>query len=449
MSTLVVLLPARPRDFNPDGGGTSVGADLARHEWTYVLTHNALSVASHGRAPLALLPLADVTVAVPAESDLSWHRITLPKAPAAKLKAALGGLLEDQLVVDPAAVHLALAPEAKAQELTWVAALDRAWLQACIDALQSTSAPTTSAALALRTVDRVAPIVTPSDGLMGHFALHHTLQDTATRSARRVTPGADEGPESSDLVLTLCDGQGVVCTPLAGSVARHLVQSLASQPVRWTATPAAAAAAERWLASPVQVESEAERALRAARSPWNLLQFDLAPARRGARMGRWVWQAWTSPPWRPVRWGLLTLVCVQWLGVNVWAWTQQKALDDLQRAQVSLAQSTYPQLRVVVDAPLQMQKETETLRAAAGVPSVQDLESLLGAAASAWPEGQGPAQGLRFDPGQLTVATSGWSEAEVKSFVSRLQLQAWRAEVTSGRVIVRPPAPNRAEGGRP
>ena len=434
MSTLVVLLPARPRDVHPEGGGVSAAGDLNRHEWSFVLTHNGLSVASHGRAALPLLPPADTLVVVPAQVDVSWHRITVPKAPASKLKAALAGLLEDQLVVDPSAVHLALAPEAKASEEAWVAALDRAWLQACIEVLQSSS----------RTVDRVSPSVTPSDGLLGHFALNATSATLAklAMSAPGLRAGAstDAGADANDLVLALCDAQGVWCTPLAGTVARHAVQSLAAQPVRWTATPAASAAAERWLGSPVQVESEAEHSLRAVRSAWNLLQFDLSPTRRGARWGRVAWQAWTSAPWRPVRWGLLSLILVQWVGVNVWAWTQQKALDDLKRAQIGLVQTTHPQVRLVVDAPLQMQRETDALRSAAGVPSVQDLESLLGAVATAWPEGQGPAQGLRFDPGQLTVTTAGWSDAELKAFTQRLQSAAWRVEVSSGRVTLRPPA---------
>ena len=60
------------------------------------------------------MPRADSVVAVLADSDVSWQRITLPKAPAAKLRAALGGLLEDHLLEDDEALHLALAPGAQA-----------------------------------------------------------------------------------------------------------------------------------------------------------------------------------------------------------------------------------------------------------------------------------------------------------------------------------------------
>ena len=436
MSTLVVHLPARPRDALADGVSSSEGSDLARRDWAYVLTHNGVSVAAHGRAALPLLPAADVVVAVPAQADVSWMRLRVPKAPAAKLKAALAGMLEDQMLADLSAVHLALAPQAKAQDEAWVAVVDKPWLQACLRALEAASRP----------VDRVSPVLAPNDDWTGHFAASSGHQDAGSLSGSQASqelvaePVAEPVAETAALSLTLCDAQGVVCTPVAGTVARQMVQALAARPVRWTATPAAAAAAERWLGMPVQVESDAQRSLRAVRSAWNLLQFDLAPARRGARIGRLALQTWWSPPWRPVRWGLLGLVLVQWAGLNLWAWTQQKALDDLKRAQVALAQSTYSQLRVVVDAPLQMQRETETLRAAAGVPGTQDLEALLGAAASAWPQGQGPVPSLRFDPGQLSVATTGWSDTEQQEFAGRLRSQGWRVEAAPGRITLRPAA---------
>ena len=64
-------------------------------------------------------------VAVLADTDVSWHRITLPKAPAARLRAALVGVLEEALLDDADDVHLAVAPDAAAGQPTWVAAVDR------------------------------------------------------------------------------------------------------------------------------------------------------------------------------------------------------------------------------------------------------------------------------------------------------------------------------------
>ena len=66
---------------------------------------------------------------------------------------------------------------------------------------------------------------------------------------------------------------------------------------------------------------------------------------------------------------------------------------------------------VVRDPAAQMERESDVLRAAAGQPGPADFETMLSAAASAWPENQGPMQSLRFQTGQLTLAAPGWTAA--------------------------------------
>ena len=96
--------------------------------------------------------------------------------------------------------------------------------------------------------------------------------------------------------------------------------------------------------------------------------------------------------------------------------------------------ATFPKAQAVLDAPLQMKRETEALRAAAGHAGDSDLEALLGAAASAWPEGQGPAQTLRFEPGRLTLLAPGWSEPQLAQFRERLRPGGWAVESSEGRI---------------
>ena len=88
----------------------------ATAEYAYLLSADGLSVARQGRTTAALLPKADTVVAWVGPTDVSWHRITLPRAPAAKLRAALVGLVEEQLLDDEHAVHLALAPQSTARQ---------------------------------------------------------------------------------------------------------------------------------------------------------------------------------------------------------------------------------------------------------------------------------------------------------------------------------------------
>src|SRR5262245_61480599 len=121
MSILVVLLPARTRLAVPSAG------DVERMpaEYNYVLSPDGVAVGSQGRAAPPLLPRADSMVAVVADSDVSWHRVTLPKVPPARLRAALVGLLEDAVLEEPDLLHFALAPGHAPGEPAWVASVNK------------------------------------------------------------------------------------------------------------------------------------------------------------------------------------------------------------------------------------------------------------------------------------------------------------------------------------
>ena len=170
MSILILQLPRRPRqavaaEAAPDGDEAPKPARRLGDELLYALTHDGVSLARQGSAAPDLLPQADAVVAVLPAEDLSWHRITLPKAPAARMRAALVGLLEDALLDEADRVHLALAPLSKAGEPTWVAACDREWLQAQLAPLEKAGVR----------VDRVAPAVWPDDPPAGYFSELPTL----------------------------------------------------------------------------------------------------------------------------------------------------------------------------------------------------------------------------------------------------------------------------------
>ena len=407
MSVLVILIPPRAR--LSARAASADGAPTVADGYSYVLSADGLQVSSHGRAQPSLLPRADSVVAVLADSDISWQRITLPKAPAARLRAALGGLLEEQMLEDDEALHLALAPGAQAGQPVWIAAMHKAWLRGELASLEKAGL----------SIERVLPSSWPGDTPQGHF---FEASGTATGNAR--------------ILLCHADEQGLSLLRLDGSLARALLPQMSVQPTLWTAEPAVAAPAERWLGASVRVQTEAERALQAARSLWNLRQFDLAPRRRGTRALGNALRQLRSPAWRPVRLGLATLLLLQLVGLNAWAWHQRHALAELRASQEQLLRATFPNVRAVLDAPLQMKRETEALRAAAGHAGDSDLEALLGAAASAWPEGQGPTQTLRFEPGRLTLAAPGWSEQQLTQFRDRLRPGGWAVDSAEGRITL-------------
>jgi general secretion pathway protein L len=407
MSTLVISLPTRQRlrsrGASPAGDSTSDAQEFA-----YLLSADGFTVQAQGRCAASLLPKADSVVAVVPDTDIAWHRITLPKAPQSRLRAALIGVLEESLLEDAEATHLALAPGAVAGQLTWVAALDSEWLRASLDGLERHQV----------FVDRLAPLSWPDEVPHGHF---------------HESPGADS---VQDLALIWVHADGVVSLRLQGGLARTLLPQPLPTGVRWTAAPEVATAAERWLGSPVTVQSSTERMLQATRTLWNLRQFDLSLRNRGSRAARDLLRRCLSPAWRPVRHGLIALVAVQLIGLNLWAWHQRSEVLAKRQAMVSLLQTAFPQVRAVLDAPLQMQREIGALRALAGKASETDFEPQLLAAAAAWPAGQPPVDNLRFESGRLTLAAASWSETEVDQFRQRLRSAGWQVESAQGSVTL-------------
>ncbi len=407
MPTLVICLPPRPR-LRPRSAAPAVVEASGAEEFDYLLTNDRFTIQSRGRCASTLLPKADSVIAVVGDADVAWHQITLPKAPSARLRAALAGVLEESLLEDAEDTCFALAPGAVAGQPTWVAAIHRSWLAERLGQLERRKV----------FVDRVVPLSWPDDLPRGHFS---EAADTESKE---------------DVELTWAQAQGVVMLRLQGGLARALLPQPLPLETRWSADPEVATFAERWLGSSVSVLTGGERALQATRTLWNLRQFDMAARHRGTRAARDLLRRCMSPAWRPVRHGVAALVAVQVIGLNLWAWHQSAELTTRRQSMVTLLQTSFPQVRAVLDAPLQMQREVDVLRALAGRPTELDLEVQLQAAAAAWPGGQPPVGNLRFETGRLTLAAAGWTDAEIDQFRAHLQPAGWQVEASEGRVVL-------------
>jgi general secretion pathway protein L len=422
VTLLAILLPPRPR---------AEGAFAVPSAWSWVASSDGLQAERHGQAALALLPRAERVVAVVDAADVAWHRITLPKVPAGRLRAALEGLLEEQWLEDASQLHLALEPGASAGQPCWVAVTHKPWLQAQLAALAGAGIE----------VERIAPAWCPSDVWSGHIDLPAATADAATPATPATPATADTPPDAVAGRLTLSGPDGVTVWPLAGGAARAALEEADRRGAPWTATPAAVALAERWLDRPVAVLTATEVALRAGQGTWDLRQFDLALPRRGSRSLVRLWQDFQGPAWRPVRIGLALLAAVQLVGLNAWAWQQERRIETLRRDQVTLLRTTHPQVRAVLDAPRQMQRETDRLRSAAGQTGEADLEAALAAAASAWPRDRATARGLRFETGRLTLSVDGWTPAHARAMGEALRASGWRAELRGDQLTMSRQAP--------
>ena len=412
MSTLVIQLPEHRR-LRARATDEAAPEPDRRREYVYVTSDDGIEFEAQGAAAAPLLPRASQVIAVVGETDVAWHRVTLPKAPASKLRAALVGVIEEALLEDSDAVHLAVAPLAVAGEPAWVAAVDRAWLQEELEVLQKDGVH----------VDRVVPMAWPDEPPMGHFHV--------PANADPLAPGAT--------VLTWASVDGVATVRLDGGLARAVVPQPAPVTTRWTASPHAAVAAEQWLGAPVMVMPLEQRLLQAGRSLWNLRQFELARKTRGALAARdWLRQA-MSPAWRPVRIGLAVLVAAQIVGLNLWAWQQKNEVQERRTAIQALVKQSYPRVAdadIQRDATAVMLRETQALRTHAGKPAENDLEPMLQAAAAAWPNERPPVENLRFESGKMTISASGWTDAQIEQFRGVLQPAGFQVVASEGRIVI-------------
>ncbi len=437
MSLLVIKLPPRERLGARAAGNEAAPSARLPSQWDHVYSTDGRQAGPLRRAAVGLLPKADSVVLALAPADVSWHRLLIPKATAARMPAALAGVLEEKLLDDENTVHLALGPGAMPGAEGWVAATHGPRLAAALAALETAG----------HSIERVVTFMPPpGPQLRGHFSLQGATPPEALAAgaeAPAVAGGADDEP-----LLCLSRDDGVWNLPLAGPSAAGsgLAGALrGSWPddasgQRWTSTPAAALAAERYLGRPVPLLTEAEHLLEAAqgsfKTAFNLRQFELSARHRGLRAVAEVGKRLLSAEWRLARYGVVALLALQLVGLNAYAWQQRQALQARRAAIDSVLRTTHPGVRTVLDAPAQMAAETERLRAAAGRPGGADLEMALSAAAAGWPDGKGPVGNLRYEAGRLSLAAPGWSSAEVTALRERLRVAGWSVELAEGRVTL-------------
>lgn len=422
MSTLILFLPqARP------GPATVYG---------YTLTADGHTALRHAAAPAALLPEptrpgGEVVAVVPARA-LSWQRVQLPPGlplgagqQTPRLRSVLDGLLEDRVLDDASQLHFALQPGAHAGEPVWIAVCDRAWLRENLQALEAAG----------RRVARVVPEFAPGPTASGRPEL--SVLGT---------------PENACVVLTGQGAdQGVAVLPLSiASV--MLARAGLAQPTGTgdegdgdddapvvRAEPAVAALAERTLGQRVALHTASQRALEAARGDWDLAQFDLASTSRTRALrkaGSVASALLNAPQWRAARWGAALLVVAHLIGLNAWAWQERQALAAKQAAVRTTLTQAFPKVQVVVDAPVQMERELAQLRQAAGGVSARDLEPLLAAAGTALPAGRQPTA-IDYTPGELRLRGVALAPDEETALSARLEAAGYRARLDDGSLLLR------------
>ena len=404
MATLLLTLPRT---------GLQAGTAL-----DYVLSPDGLRVGTASSAALALLPgstagssstperIHDVVLLVGA-AQLSWHQVQLPKGVShSRMRAVLEGLLEDQLLDEPAVLHFALAPGAAKATTAWVAVCDKAWLRDGVQALEAAGL----------TVSRIVPEFVPSEA--------------ADRDALYAIDDAGQA------LLLHVHKHGVHAWPLLPATVA-LLNWPQDRPLQ--AEPAVAAMAEQMFGRSVVLQSRGERALGACQSDWDLAQLDLASSQRSRSIKRLgsAWQALLhAPRWRALRWSLVALLAVNIVGLNVRAAVERADLEVQRKTMDAVLTTAFPTTQVVVDAPVQMQRAVDALQHATGALGTRDFETLLGAWARAAPDAPAPTS-IDFVNGELQLHGVSLPAAALANATLSLKTQGVGLKATGSDIALK------------
>lgn len=403
MRTLIVQLP-----LGPPSPGTAYPHAL-------VLANTATPALALQWGAASLLPAADrqteVVVLVPALA-LSWHQLDLPaglhKQPA-KIKAALEGLLEERVLDDTADLHMALAPDWKQSARPWVAICDRQWLSGHLQTLETAGL----------TANRIVPELTPTSAPLRMHALGATEQGWLWSSQ------ADRGVWGLPLQAVPPNGEGLWLSDEERSQTDVLAE------------PAMVAATSQRLGLQARLMAPNQHWLQALASDWDLAQFEFQANAHTRRVKNWQRTAnhlWQHSTWRPARWALSVLLASLLLGINAWAWKTRADWQTQQQAWTQMLLETFPQTRLVVDAPLQMAREVARLRQGSGQLAAHDLESMLAAFGQVLPTGVAGPRQWRYQTGQLQLPNFELSASQQETLRQSLNAKGyqWRAEGQTG-----------------
>jgi general secretion pathway protein L len=380
MSTLIVDLTA--------------ALHSARPELLHVLSQDGVSLSRQGRCTADLLPSATEVVGVLPAGVLSWHLVSMPPSvrrhagrDPARLRTVLFGLMEEQLLDDPDACHLATFEHS--DDALLVAVCQLAPVRQALQLLETQGCPVT----------RLVPALSPT---------------------AQVTLYALDEPQAQ---VVLTHPHGVLSLPATDSAWRFM---LAQTPLRVLAEAGQVAPAQQKTSLTVELQTPAQRLLAAASSPLNLAQHNLALSRRmrwQKRLGRALADVWQTRAWRPARIALGLLVGINLLGVGWLAREENAALQAKQTQSAQLLQATFPEVQLVVDAPLQMARSLALLQQGQSAHLKLALDTLARTAPEARLSGlvfSGPEvrwQGLALDAGQTRSLQAALKAAGVQAEV--------------------------------
>ena len=283
---------------------------------------------------------------------VSWHRIQLPKArlSAPKLRAVIHGLLEDVLLDDPNSLHFVLEPDFKTGTPVWVAVCDKNWLDLNLKSLANEG----------HSPKRLIPEHFPHDW-------------------NGSLPEGSIWMRSSGAWISWGDQSGVHQFPLGESSSTHQVNkrtfSEMFSRIHVGVDVSLSGLDDYPNATRASLDQRVERILS---TKWNLAQYEFSPkTKRIARILEIADSISYDVRWKSTRIALFFFVVSCAVGTNLVAWKENELLKHQDKLMIEMLHTSFPKITTVIDPLLQMKKEIENLRRAAGQVELEDAEFLL------------------------------------------------------------------------
>ena len=348
-----------------------------------------------GSATLVNLPRAEACeLIIPAELVL-LTRATLPRGSKQKMRQMLPYAIEDRLVTEPDAVHVAAGPTL-ADGQTALAVVDKAWLTRVLARLNEAGLRPRSA-----WPETLLPEL-PADGWVMVWDGRGGFLRTGVHAGMSLDGGTSAQPPAA-LALSVAQAREAAALP------HHLLLRL-----REGAPPPDAGAWSHTLGMAVEVGVE-----------WAPLQHPDTPSGgvdllQGAFASSSLARDWWPNLRLPlILVGLITLLQV---GATTTEWLLlSREKQQLQAAMERSFREAFPDARVVVDAPLQMQRNLAELRGAAGQLSPLDFLPLLARAAAALDaDNRSNLRAVRYESSQLSLDVALPDRAAADALLKRL-----------------------------
>ena len=396
MSTLYIRLPSKH------------AADSAAH-WLELICPFAVvshggSIEREGAVPLSGLSgtaaKAQRVVLLLAASDVTLLRVQVPPLSAARLKAALPGLVEDQLIADPG--ECMVVAGGLSGGLRTIAVVQRAWLELLARTLIGFGARRIAALPA----QLCLPCQPDQPGQPAGVAAAINVQDAGIDVALRLSEQEGIGLMIALPALSQAEGREQHDEASAHEVIRTLCVVAPEAPV----TLYVPQSAERTYREAIGHTAALAKRISVLSDNWqhwiagaNTAAFDLMAGLGVGAGPRFDWRAW--------RWPLALVAAVMVINaaaLNIDWWRMKSEANSLRAAMIQIYKSAYPKESVIIDPIAQMQQKIVAAKRDFGLPAPDDFTVISAAFGETW---------IRAIPGKPGLAIAALEYRERSLFV--------------------------------